>query len=156
MGYKSKVDFIRDTVSDLEIKSQFFHARDFDFEQAQQKSVFSVVLMPLITTTGATGANAYTGQTTINIRFLKLSKTDYEENEIIEILDQTEKMADEFIRLFHNNFKNSDREDASQRINFIGAVQNTPMVNETGEILTGTVLVHDVLYPDEFDYCSEC
>lgn len=156
MSYKSKVDFIRDTVTDLETKSQFFHARDFDFEQAQQKSVFSVVLLPMVKATNPTGANAYIDQTTINILFLKLSKADYTEEEIIGVLDQTEKMADEFIRLFHNNYKNTDREDASQRINFIGAVQNEPKINETGEILTGIHLIHDVVFPDEFDYCSEC
>ncbi len=156
MGYKSKVDFIRDTVKDLETKSQFFHARDFDFEQAQQKSTFSVVLLPMVKAIAPTGANAYTDQTTLNILFLKLSKTDYTENEIIEVLDQTEKMADEFVRLFHNNFKNSDRESASHLINFISAVQNEPKINETGEILTGIHLVHDVVFPDEFDYCSEC
>ncbi len=156
MGYKAKVDFIRDTVTDLETKSQFFHARDFDFEQVQQKSIFSVVLLPMVKATNPTGANAYTDQTTINILFLKLSKTDYTEEEIIGVLDQTEKMADEFVRLFHNNYKNSDREDASQRINFIGAVQNEPKINETGELLTGIHLVHDVVFPDEFDYCSEC
>ena len=157
MGYKSKVDFIRDTITDLEIKSQFFHHRDFDFEQVQQKSTFVAVLMPLVKAVIRTGAaSTYVDQTTISIRFLRLSKADLTEDQIIDLLDQTDQMADEFIRLFHWNIKNADRLDTSQGINFVSAVQNTPMINETGEILTGTVLVHNVVFPDDFNYCIEC
>ncbi len=156
MSYKSQVDFIRDTITDLEIKSQFLHFRDFDFEQIQQKSTFVSVLMPLVTTILATGANAYVDQTSIRLMFLKLSKADFKENEIIEILDQTKMMADEFVRLMHWNIKNDDRLNTSQGINFVSAVYNEPKINETGEILTGQLLVHDVVFPDEFDYCAEC
>jgi len=156
MSYKSQVDFIRDTVSDLEIKSEFFHKREFDFEQIQQKSTFISLLTPLVTTVLATGANAYVDQTSIRLMFLKLSKADFKENEIIEILNQTKMMADEFIRLMHWNIKNADRLNTSQGINFVSAVYNETKINESGEILTGQVLIHDVVFPDEFDYCAEC
>lgn len=156
MGYKSQVDFIRDTITDLEIKSQFFHKREFDFEQIQQKSTFISLLTPLVTTVLATGANAYVDQTSIRLMFLKLSQADFKENEIIEILDQTKMMADEFIRLMHWNIKNDDRLNTSQGINFVSAVYNETKINESGEILTGQVLIHDVVFPDEFDYCVEC
>ena len=156
MSYKSQVDFIRDTITDLEIKSQFFHKREFDFEQIQQKSTFISLLTPLVTTVLATGANAYVDQTSIRLMFLKLSKADFKENEIIEILDQTKMMADEFIRLMHWNIKNDDRLNTSQGINFVSAVYNETKINESGEILTGQVLIHDVVFPDEFDYCAEC
>ena len=156
MSYKSQVDFIRDTVSDLEIKSQFFHKRKFDFEQVQQKSTFISLLTPLVTTVLATGANAYVDQTSIRLMFLKLSQADFKEDQIIEILDQTKMMADEFIRLMHWNIKNDDRLNTSQGINFVSAVYNETKINESGEILTGQVLIHDVVFPDEFDYCAEC
>ena len=156
MSYKSQVDFIRDTITDLEIKSQFFHKREFDFEQIQQKSTFISLLTPLVTSVLATGANAYVDQTSIRLMFLKLSKADFKENEIIEILDQTKMMADEFIRLMHWNIKNDDRLNTSQGINFVSAVYNETKINESGEILTGQVLIHDVVFPDEFDYCAEC
>ena len=156
MSYKSQVDFIRDTITDLEIKSQFFHKREFDFEQIQQKSTFISLLTPLVTSVLATGANAYVDQTSIRLMFLKLSQADFKEDQIIEILDQTKMMADEFIRLMHWNIKNSDRLNTSQGINFISAVYNETKINESGEILTGQVLIHDVVFPDEFDYCAEC
>jgi len=156
MSYKSQVDFIRDTITDLEIKSQFFHKREFDFEQIQQKSTFISLLIPLVTTVLATGANAYVDQTSIRLMFLKLSQADFKEEQIIEILDQTKMMADEFIRLMHWNIKNSDRLNTSQGINFVSAVYNETKINESGEILTGQVLIHDVVFPDEFDYCAEC
>ena len=156
MSYKSQVDFIRDTITDLEIKSQFFHKREFDFEQVQQKSTFISLLTPLVTTVLATGANAYVDQTSIRLMFLKLSQADFKEDQIIEILDQTKMMADEFIRLMHWNIKNSDRLNTSQGINFVSAVYNETKINESGEILTGQVLIHDVVFPDEFDYCAEC
>ena len=156
MSYKSQVDFIRDTITDLEIKSQFFHKREFDFEQIQQKSTFISLLTPLVTTVLATGANAYVDQTSIRLMFLKLSQADFKEDQIIEILDQTKMMADEFIRLMHWNIKNDDRLNTSQGINFVSAVYNETKINESGEILTGQVLIHDVVFPDEFDYCAEC
>jgi len=156
MSYKSQVDFIKDTITDLEIKSEFLHFRDFDFEQIQQKSTFVSVLMPLVTTILATGTNAYVDQTSIRLMFLKLSQADFKESEIIKILDQTKMMADEFVRLMHWNIKNDDRRNTSQGINFVSAVYNEPKINETGEILTGQLLVHDVVFPDEFDYCAEC
>jgi len=156
MGYKSKVDFIRDTTTDLETKSQFFHARDFDFEQIQQKSMFVIVMHPLISTLIPNGTNSYMDQTTINISFLKSSKADFKEFEVIDVLDETAKMADEFVRLFHWNVKNADRLDTSQGINFVSAVQNEPKINEFAEILTGVHLVHDVVFPDDFNYCIEC
>lgn len=157
MSYKSKVDFIRDTLKDLETSSQFFHMRDFDFEQVQQEEEFVVVLSPMVKQMlGNAGTSSYTDQTTLRLRFLKKTETDDSQAEIEEAINECGKMADEFVRLFHNNHKNPDRLDTSQGINFISAVTNDPIINELAEVLTGINLVHDVVFRDDFDYCSEC
>ena len=160
MSYKSKLKFLEDTSKDLNPQPVFYHGRGYGFESTELSQKYVCWVRPMVKEyeKSTIGLNEVT---TLEIMFLKQTKLDMSDSDILQALDETSAMADEFIRLIHPwNFKHKADDDdlyrASVEVNLISASLVDPSINEFSKMLSGQFLTLVLNFPDDFNYCDDC
>lgn len=160
MSYKSKLKFLEDTSKDLNPEPVFYHGRGYEFESTEVKQTYVVWVRPMVKEYSKTtiGLNELT---TVEIMFLKQTKMDMSDSDILQALDETGAMADEFVRLIHPwNFKHKEAHDnlylASTEVNLLSASLVDPSINEFSKLLSGQFLTLTLDFKDDFNYCDDC
>ena len=151
MSHYSIRKLIQDTATGLQDDIHYSYGKDTDFNQ-EQKNRFLLVNTSLLTATAGYRVNNvsnYMKQWTVQMVFYKFDREDSTSEEYSKILDQTDKLVDQFI-----NDLNLYSQDSDSIV--IQGVSQQPFVKVMADILTGHMLTFQMLVNDTFDYCKEC
>ena len=151
MSHYSIRKLIQDTATGLQDDIHYSYGKDTDFNQ-EQKNRFLLVNTSLLTATAGYRVNNvsnYMKQWTVQMVFYKFDREDSTAEEYSKILDQTDKLVDQFI-----NDLNLYSQDSNDII--IQGISQQPFVKVMADILTGHMLTFQMLVNDTFDYCKEC
>lgn len=150
MSHKGIRLLIEKTAKSLGDDIQFTYARASDFNQLRNKR-YPFISLGLLTANSSYTVNNvqnYTKVWSCLMSFFELDKAASDENEIAAILDSTDVLVDTFINRL-NFYTQSQEGDI-----IITAINQTPFVKETADILTGQILSFNIQVPDNWDYCE--
>jgi hypothetical protein len=150
MSHKGIRLLIEKTAKSLGDDIQFTYARASDFNQLRNKRYpfISLGLLTANSSYAVNNAQNYTKVWSCNMSFFELDKAASIENEIALILDETDVLVDTFINRI--NFYTTSQEGDI----IITAINQTPFVKETADILTGQLLSFNIQVPDNWNYCE--
>jgi hypothetical protein len=159
MSHKAVREFIGDIARSLRDDVKFGYGRSSDFNQIKDKKFPYIWLDPLSSTTEINTDAGYTiSETyTCNLVFYRFDSPDSTENQYKLILDETDKLVQEFIRKTNDDL--TAYTELSNTLNThntsISAISKQAVIKVMTDCLTGWVLTFNLTVPDTFDYCSE-
>lgn len=158
MDYKNLYDYVKDISNNLGVDTKFIH---------QDKNYLNLILpnqgctvWSLPFTSSISSDPNYSRVWTIPIIFYQQDKADssMDQNdtekmqEDIRTVGITDHIAETFIRLFDENDITDDLSFASSLISDVSATTE-PVVRDTAQLLTGTIVTITAQFADGFNYC---
>jgi hypothetical protein len=150
MSHKGIRLLIEKTAKSLGDDIQFTYARPSDFNQIRNKR-YPFISLGLLTANSSYTVNNvqnYTKVWSCLMSFFEIDKMASIEDEVALILDETDVLVDTFINRL--NFYTTSQEGDI----IITAINQTPFVKETADILTGQILSFNIQVPDNWNYCE--
>lgn len=160
MNYLALYNYTKDIVTNIEPDAKWFHGRK-DLVTAMSPDDIVVFCLPFISSGGIVPGGGQVAETwEVNIIFYKkdslpsgLNQNDESGLQTeINILRQTNELADSFLRNFNYNIFTEALESASEKLDLV-SFNKSNAIKDTAHVLTGTVLSMRVQVPDDFDYC---
>jgi hypothetical protein len=139
---------IENTAKSLGDDIQFTYARASDFNVMRDKRYPFITLDPLTANAeySTDGTSNYTKTFNASMAFYGLDKEASIQEEYALILDEMDAYVDNFVQKLNL---------VDQPI-LISAINQTPFVKATGDVLTGFLLSFQIQVPDNYDYCADC
>jgi len=155
MSHKSVRQLIRDTAKSLGDNIQFVYARKTDFNQIRDKKYpfFQLELLTSNATFNPSNINL-TSIYPIVITVYQLDSLDGAEDETTQILDDTDLLAQGFVRKLNQSLNEDTTILISEDTTVISNVSFTSFVKMTTDCLTGWIIKFNLEVPDDYDYCS--
>lgn len=157
MSHKAVRDFISDKAKALGDNIKFGYGKASDFNQIKDKKYPYVWLDPL--SSSVNPDENFVETYNINLVFYKFDAPDSTQDEYKLILDQCDKLVQEFLRRIDEDLDEDITEQSlterfySQNIGISG-ITKTPVIKVTADCLTGFTLNLSLTVPDTFNYCS--
>lgn len=164
MNYIGVYNFIKDIVSNISDVDLFFHGRVSTRTITPVKANENVVvwLFPLESSGGLTENTYQVNETyTANIVFFKKDKLDsaIDQNNIntiapeMEILKDTNELADRFLRAFNTNNFSKNLSQAADSIEITSFSKGNEIKSQP-HLWTGTILTLNFIVMESFNYCQ--
>lgn len=149
-GHRGVRLLIEATAKSLADDIDFFYARTSDFNQIQNNTGnTSIVLDPLTATPqySVNGTTNYMKAWSCSMAFYRYDKEASTGDEYALILDQTDELVDKFVNKL--NFYSSQADHL-----VIQSISQQAFIKATSKIMTGHLLNFTILAEDEFEYCE--
>lgn len=157
MSHQSVRILIRDVALTIADNINFVYARLTDFNQIRNKQYPFFQLEPLKSQANFNASNVTLTRTyPIVVNIYKLDAMDGTEDETTQILDETDVLCDQFIRLMN---KISMNEDTTIKVStdtiVLSGIRFDPFIKTfTADVTSGFKVSFNMEVPDDFDYCS--
>ncbi len=153
MSHRSVRLLIEETAKKLGDDIHFTYGRTSDFNVLRGKRYPFITLDPLTSNASFAANNSYnfTKTWSVLMAFYQLDKEHSIEKEYALILDEMDKLVDQFI--IKLNFYNDNSEVGSI---IIQSVNQEPFIKAMADVLTGYSLSFQITVPDNWNYCGDC
>lgn len=149
MSHKAIRTLLEETALSLADDIQFSYGTETDFNQSEKKGSILINVAPLVSVPTYTVNGVFNYQKQWNVEMVFYKVDNSQEIEYTQILDELDELVDRF-----TNNLNSFQEKSDQIV--IQAMNQTPFIKATAEILSGWLLTFQILAMDDFSYCKEC
>jgi hypothetical protein len=149
VSHKAIRTLLEETALSLADDIQFSYGTETDFNQSEKKGSILINVAPLVSVPTYTVNGVFNYQKQWNVEMVFYKVDNSQEIEYTQILDELDELVDRF-----TNNLNSFQEKSDQIV--IQAMNQTPFIKATAEILSGWLLTFQILAMDDFDYCIEC
>jgi hypothetical protein len=149
MSHKAIRTLLEETALSLADDIQFSYGTETDFNQSEKKGSILINVAPLVSIPSYTVNGVFNYQKQWNVEMVFYKVDNSQEIEYTQILDELDELVDRF-----TNNLNSFQEKSDQIV--IQAMNQTPFIKATAEILSGWLLTFQILVMDDFDYCRDC
>lgn len=149
MSHKAIRTLLEETALSLADDIQFSYGTETDFNQSEKKGSILINVAPLVSVPTYTVNGVFNYQKQWNVEMVFYKVDNSQEIEYTQILDELDELVDRF-----TNNLNSFQEKSDQIV--IQAMNQTPFIKATAEILSGWLLTFQILAMDDFDYCRDC
>lgn len=149
MSHKAIRTLLEETALSLADDIQFSYGTETDFNQSEKKGSILINVAPLVSVPSYTVNGVFNYQKQWNVEMVFYKVDNSQEIEYTQILDELDELVDRF-----TNNLNSFQEKSDQIV--IQAMNQTPFIKATAEILSGWLLTFQILAMDDFDYCRDC
>jgi hypothetical protein len=149
VSHKAIRTLLEETALSLADDIQFSYGTETDFNQSEKKGSILINVAPLVSIPSYTVNGVFNYQKQWNVEMVFYKVDNSQEIEYTQILDELDELVDRF-----TNNLNSFQEKSDQIV--IQAMNQTPFIKATAEILSGWLLTFQILAMDDFSYCEEC
>jgi hypothetical protein len=149
VSHKAIRTLLEETALSLADDIQFSYGTETDFNQSEKKGSILINVAPLVSVPTYTVNGVFNYQKQWNVEMVFYKVDNSQEIEYTQILDELDELVDRF-----TNNLNSFQEKSDQIV--IQAMNQTPFIKATAEILSGWLLTFQILAMDDFDYCRDC
>lgn len=157
MSHRAVREFLKAKAEAVSDAVKFGYGRSSDFNKIKNKKYPYIWLDPLNSTLlineeGMINAETYS----VNIVIYKLDNPDSTEDEYKLILDDTDKILNDFIRKVNEDLEENYQTPVRlQGYNTqLSGISKQPFIKTTADVLTGWILSFELTVPDTFDYCE--
>lgn len=156
MSHKAVRQLIRDTSKSLGDSVQFVYARATDFNAIRDKKYPFIQLELLNSNASFSESNVtLTSNYPIAMTFYELDSVTGSEDNTTKILDETDELAQAFMRKMNLfSFTEDDTVAVATKNIVLTNFKLQSFVKMTTDCLTGWIMRFDMEVPDDFDYCS--
>jgi len=146
---------LKDTADNLSTAVSFGYGQASYFNKIKDKGYPYIWLDPLVSTIQVNEDNLLTTEIyTCSVTIYKFDDPDSLPGAYELILDQTDEIAQEFIRDLNEKLEDNGSLATIQRANVtLSNISKQPFIKKMADVLTGFVLTFDLTVPDKFDYC---
>jgi hypothetical protein len=149
VSHKAIRTLLEETALSLADDIQFSYGTETDFNQSEKKGSILINVAPLVSVPTYTVNGVFNYQKQWNVEMVFYKVDNSQEIEYTQILDELDELVDRF-----TNNLNSFQEKSDQIV--MQAMNQTPFIKATAEILSGWLLTFQILAMDDFDYCRDC
>lgn len=152
MSHKGVRLLIEDVAKQLGDDIQFTYARTSDFNILRDKRYPFIALDPLtaVPTFAVNNVSNYVKRWSVQMAFYQLDYEASDQTQYAKILDEMDEYVDNFVNRL--NLYAFHRAEVDEVI--ITAINQTPFIKATADILTGYLLTFTLETPDSFNYCG--
>ncbi len=153
MSHKGIRLLLEHTAKSLGDNIQFDYGRTSDFNQLRDKQYPFISVTPVTATASYSDNNVFNYSKTYQVAmaFYQLDKVASTQDEYACILDEMNKLADQFLNKL--NYFMDGCNDNSDTIILTGMSQR-PFIKATSDVLTGYFLDFSLQVTDTFNYCE--
>lgn len=156
MSHKAVRQLIRDTAKSLGDSIQFVYARATDFNAIRDKK-YPFIQLELLNANASFNESNVTLNSSypVAMTFYQLDSLTGAEDQTTNILDQTDDLAQAFMRKMNlYSFSEDDTVAIATKNIVLTNFKMQSFVKMTTDCLTGWIVRFDMEVPDDFDYCS--